>query len=260
MTTGTNALNGFERKMMGPYDCSADACNNDHPERQRPTGAGAPCGPDMPCVSAACACPMANTDLDPLFTVMNRPGVTLDELSAVFNVTDFLLWQIVTVYTMNVDTGGHNSYIHGPTAGVPQSDANRLWRVINIDADWGYGYGWCCHDNYALPGISGTTRGCAPTDSRLTSFYCCGEMKMSELLTSIDGGRLYGRYLSLFKRFLQEDYAQECTIKSAVDQLLGPNGVLTTYLQADVDYWSLHHPNRRSHLQSWSLTHETTFM
>jgi hypothetical protein len=117
MRTGIGALQGFERKMMGPHDCSG--CDNDSPERQR---AGDGCG-----------CPPSNEDLDPLFSVLNDAHVTLDELTSIFNVTDYLLWQMVTTYSMNVDTGAHNSYIHGPTAGVEQSDNNRLWRVINIE-------------------------------------------------------------------------------------------------------------------------------
>ena len=72
---------------------------------------------------------------------------------------------------------------------------------INIDADWGWGYNWC-----------GTRD---PHDSRLTSFYCCGEMKMSELMgsraTTGFSQELYGRYLELFQRFLAEDFAQSCT-------------------------------------------------
>ena len=50
--------------------------------------------------------------------------------------------------------------------------------------------------------------------------YCCGEMKFKSLLENNFGGALYGRYLNMFYRFLQEDYTQECTIQSAVDQLL----------------------------------------
>ena len=177
MRTGLAALQGFERKMMGPHDCSG--CDNDHPERQR---AG----------DSSCNCPPANEDLDPLFSVMNDPGVTLDELTSIFNVTDYMVWQMVTAYSMNVDTGSHNSYIHGPTHGVEQSDSNRLWRVINIDADWGWGYGWCCRDSYHLSDF-GQVRGCNPTDNRLTSMYCLGEMKMKELLENRFGGVLYGR-------------------------------------------------------------------
>ena len=36
-------------------------------------------------------------------------------------------------------------------------------------------------------------RGCNPTDNRLTSMYCVGEMKMKELLENRFGGVLYGR-------------------------------------------------------------------
>ena len=51
-----------------------------------------------------------------------------------FNITDFLIWQMATTYSLNGDTGAHNMYLHGPTAGVEQSDPNRLWRVVNSDA------------------------------------------------------------------------------------------------------------------------------
>jgi len=119
---------------------------------------------------------------------------------------------------------------------------------INIDADWGWGYNWC-----------GTRD---PHDSRLTSFYCCGEMKMSELMgsraTTGFSQELYGRYLELFQRFLAEDFAQSCTIQSAVDQLLGPNGVLTDYLQDDGDFWKQRGGCRRC--RNWNLQNEVRFM
>ncbi len=95
--------------------------------------------------------------------------------------------------------------------------------------------------------------------------YCCGEMKFKDLLENKFGGVLYGRYLSMFYRFLKEDYTQQCTIQSAVDQLLGPEGVLTDYLQNDVVYWAQHHTNDcgrnpRGRLCTWSLTDEVTFI
>ena len=40
-----------------------------------------------------------------------------------FNITDFLIWQMATTFSLNGDTGAHNMYLHGPTAGVEQSDA-----------------------------------------------------------------------------------------------------------------------------------------
>jgi hypothetical protein len=48
-------------------------------------------------------------------------------------------------------------------------------------------------------------------------------------------------------------------IQSAIDQLLGPDGVLTSYLQADVEYWAAHHTGRWRG-NGWSLAHETGFI
>ena len=93
--TGSRALGGFESKMPDSHPRSA-----------------------------------WSRDLDQLFTPMNDPHVTLPELSAVFNITDYLIWQMATTYSLNGDTGAHNMYLHGPTAGVEQSDPNRLWRVV----------------------------------------------------------------------------------------------------------------------------------
>jgi hypothetical protein len=89
--------------------------------------------------------------------------------------------------------------------------------------------------------------------------YCLGEMKFRSILENSFGGVLYGRYLNMFYRFLKEDYTQECTIQSAVDQLLGPEGVLTEYLQNDVDYWATHHSGC-GRLCTWHLANEVTFI
>ena len=38
------------------------------------------------------------------------------------------------------DTGSHNYYIRGPRLGVQPPENTRLWGIISIDSDWGYGY------------------------------------------------------------------------------------------------------------------------
>lgn len=62
----------------------------------------------------------------------------------------------------------------------------------------------------------------------------------------------------MFQRFLQEDYTQTCTIQSAIDQLLGPEGVLTEYLQADVDHWRS--AGGRFSRSNWHLATEVNFI
>lgn len=44
-------------------------------------------------------------DLAQLFEPLNRRGATESQLSAVLNITDFALWNIVTSVTENIDTG-----------------------------------------------------------------------------------------------------------------------------------------------------------
>ena len=67
----------------------------------------------------------------------------IDTLANTLNITDFFLWQMVTIVNFNIDTGSHNYYIHGPALGTEPLEDNHLWRVISIDSDWGFGY--VCH-------------------------------------------------------------------------------------------------------------------
>ena len=102
--------------------------------------------------------------------------------------------------------------------------------------------------------------GCSPTDTRLHTFYCCGEMKASALMASL----FYGRYLELFRRFLAQPYTRACSLAGAVDQLLGATsatgkGVLRDYLQADVDFWRARTGRNAYGMRVWSLDHEVGF-
>ena len=106
--TGSRCSNGWERKIPDSGDCA---------ER---------------------ACPSMDDDLDQLFSVVNSgmdgrtSASALRTLTSTVNMTDYSLWQIVAVISMNCDTGSHNYYLHGPTLGTEsRAGETRLWRVIS---------------------------------------------------------------------------------------------------------------------------------
>ena len=93
----------------------------------------------------------------------DRISEHFDSLQRTLNISNFFLWQMATVVNFNIDTGSHNyvrvhscdgalcrkkglsgacclQYVHGPTLGSEPVESSRLWNVISIDSDWGYGY------------------------------------------------------------------------------------------------------------------------
>jgi hypothetical protein len=52
-------------------------------------------------------------------------------------MTDFFLWQAISVLVANFDTGGHNYYLYSAGPAAP-------WRVFFYDADWGFGSKFAC--------------------------------------------------------------------------------------------------------------------
>ena len=117
-----------------------------------------------------CECGTMAEDLHQLLGVVSDPRVTEDRLARVLNVTDFALWNIATSISMNVDTGAHNYNIWGPRFGTadPPGQPRALWRIVNIDADWGWGHAYCgnCRGRVQLTDTDGqrvSATGC-PTD------------------------------------------------------------------------------------------------
>ena len=41
------------------------------------------------------------------------------------NISNFFIWQMATVLNMNIDTGSHNYYLHGPTLGTEPVESTR---------------------------------------------------------------------------------------------------------------------------------------
>lgn len=208
-----------------------------------------------------CSCGRMADDLAQLFEPLNRRGVTEEELSSVLNITDFALWNIATVISENIDTGSHNYYIAGPTAGTGPP-AGRLWRVINVDADWGWGHGWCgnCHGAITLiddNGRSFADRGCPPDGSpqgpELYNFYCSDNHAAEMIASALPSYR--GRYLALFEEILSQDFMQPCVLTGAIDALLGPDGVLTAAMNRDVAHWR----QEKRCCRGWSLPTQVRF-
>ena len=96
---------------------------------------------------------------------------------------------------------------------------NRLWRVISIDSDWGYGYDYGCMQRRGGHGCNSPVElvdddgrrfsrpACPPTDPDLVTFYC-GDNQMTSVIKQ--DPELYGRYLALFMDFLAQPYTQPC--------------------------------------------------
>ena len=61
-----------------------------------------PTNPDCP---RNCSAP---THLAELFGAINKEGTNLDDLSRTLNMTSYMMWQIVTTFVQNDDTGWHN--------------------------------------------------------------------------------------------------------------------------------------------------------
>lgn len=161
---------------------------------------------------------------------------------------------MATVLNMNIDTGSHNYYVHGPTLGKTPSPRNQLWRVISIDSDWGFGYDYGCYQTCGL-GTDGIHRctnchnsvslidengqsfnsvSCPPDDPNLATFYC-GTNRMSSLINA--DPVIYGNYLAFFVDFLEQDFTQPCALTNAVDALMGPQGVLAAAIERDAQHW-----------------------
>jgi len=164
-------------------------------------------------------------------------------------------------------------YVHGPTLGSEPVESSRLWNVISIDSDWGYGYDYGCCKIVILPRfvafrlanpISITTAdgrhnggascqaqqtligddgqgfqaaACPVDDMHLASFYC-GKNSMQEALQQgIDDGD--GLYLAHFVEFLEQEAFSSCSLTGAVDLLMGPEGRLRQALLTDTAHWGV---------------------
>ena len=72
---------------------------------------------------------------------------------------------------------------------------------------------------------------------------------MNAVISETD--ELLGRYLALFSEFLEQSYAQECSLVSAVELLMGQGGVLRDALLQDMRRW---------HVTSFDIDREVRFM
>jgi hypothetical protein len=108
---------GFERKMPSCSDCENDF-----------TTAASPKLLDSP---SQCGCPNP-VRLAELFNAVTDPSATKQTLEPVLNLTSYMLWEIVTTFVVNQDTGWHNYYLYSAGRDAP-------FHVINYDADQGWG-------------------------------------------------------------------------------------------------------------------------
>eukprot|EP01045_Picozoa_sp_COSAG04_P003410 COSAG04_NODE_138_length_23662_cov_13.997029_16_plen_172_part_00 len=163
--------------------------------------------------------------------------------------------------------------MHGPTLGSEPVESSRLWNVISIDSDWGYGYDYGCCKIAILPrfvafrlanpisitiadgrhnggascqaqqtligddGQGFQAAACPVDDMHLASFYC-GKNSMQEALQQgIDDGD--GLYLAHFVEFLEQEAFSSCSLTGAADLLMGPEGRLRQALLTDTAHWGV---------------------
>ena len=108
-------------------------------------------------------------------------------------------------------------------------------------------------------GVAFTAQACAPFDDNLFSFYC-GNNRMTSVLGASEENKgwckssaaapfaslarlkeklLHVTDFAAFKEFLRQPFTAACALTGAVDLLMGPNGVLSEYLQRDSDHWNV---------------------
>ena len=110
--------------------------------------------------------------------------------------------------------------IHGPTLGSEPVESTRLWQVISIDSDWGWGYdygcyhnaGKSCRDQQTLIDDQGSTfsaSACPIDDPSLASFYCGHNDMQRFIQIQLDtAGTGAGIYLAAFVEFLDQPFTQ----------------------------------------------------